>query len=102
MYVAMNRFRVSPGSEEAFEALWRNRDSHLSEVSGFKEFRMLRGAAGDGHTLYISQSVWESEEAFRGWTKSEAFRAAHKDVGDNRTLYEGPPQFEGFAALDGM
>ncbi len=34
--------------------------------------------------------------AFEAWTKSEAFRAAHQRAGDNKPLYLGPPQFEGF------
>ena len=29
-------------------------------------------------------------------TKSEAFRAAHQRAGDNKPLYLGHPQFEGF------
>ena len=34
MYIAMNRFKVAKGSEEEFEAIWRNRDRRLSEVPG--------------------------------------------------------------------
>ena len=30
MYIAMNRFKVAPGSEQAFEKVWTGRDSHLS------------------------------------------------------------------------
>lgn len=29
MYIAMNRFNVTPENAEAFEALWLGRDSHL-------------------------------------------------------------------------
>ena len=29
MYIAMNRFKISLGSEAAFEKVWRDRDSHL-------------------------------------------------------------------------
>lgn len=29
MFVAMNRFRVVPGSEDAFEEVWRSRKSRL-------------------------------------------------------------------------
>ncbi|TPI49750.1 antibiotic biosynthesis monooxygenase [Mesorhizobium sp. B2-9-1] len=43
MYIAMNRFKVQNGSEEAFENVWKNRDSSLSEVQGFREFHLLRG-----------------------------------------------------------
>jgi len=100
MYVAMNRFRVTKGSEDAFETLWRDRDSHLAGTSGFLDFAMLRGAATGDHTLYISQSRWASEEAFRGWMTSDSFRRAHRDAGGAKHLYLGPPTFEGFAALE--
>lgn len=43
MYFAMNRFRVAAGQEEAFEAVWKARDSSLSEMPGFIEFHLLRG-----------------------------------------------------------
>ena len=45
MFVAMNRFKVVRGSEEAFEAVWKNRNSTLSEMNGFREFHLLRGPA---------------------------------------------------------
>jgi heme-degrading monooxygenase HmoA len=40
--------------------------------------------------------VWENRAAFEAWTQSEAFRAAHHRAGDNKPLYLGHPQFEGF------
>ena len=102
MYVATNRFRVARGSEEAFETLWRERDSHLSGTPGFLEFRMLRGPSTQEATLYVSQSRWRDERAFRDWTTSESFRLAHRNAGGARDLYLGPPVFEGFEALDGI
>jgi len=35
------------------------------------------------------------------WTKSEQFRDAHRNAGENKPLYLGPPQFEGFSAVLG-
>lgn len=102
MYVAMNRFRVRNGFEEAFETLWRERDSRLAETPGFLEFLMLRGAPGDDVTLYISQSRWQSEAAFRDWMTSDSFRRSHRDAGSARDMYDGPPVFEGYEALDGI
>ena len=99
MYIAMNRFSVRPENATAFEELWLGRDSHLKGLPGFVEFHMLRGPENDGTVLYSSHTVWESEEAFRGWTKSEAFRAAHKDAGQTRKLHEGHPVFEGFETI---
>lgn len=99
MYIAMNRFKIVPGSEEAFEKVWADRDTHLDEVPGFKEFQLVRGPSHDDHTLYASHTVWASEDAFVAWTKSEAFRAAHRNAGDNKVLYLGHPEFEGFTVV---
>ena len=99
MFIAMNRFRVKQGSEADFEAVWLGRDTHLKGVPGFLSFELLRGPEADGCRLYASHSLWRSREAFEAWTRSEAFRLAHKDAGDNRDLYAGHPQFEGFEVL---
>ena len=99
MYIAMNRFKVVLGSEDAFEEVWRSRDSHLDKVPGFVEFHLLKGPVNEDHTLYSSHTIWSSEDDFIGWTKSEHFRAAHKNAGDNSTLYLGHPNFEGFEVV---
>jgi heme-degrading monooxygenase HmoA len=99
MFIAMNRFRVLPGSEAAFEDVWLSRDTHLGGVPGFIAFHLLRGPNNEDHTLYSSHTLWASREAFEAWTKSEAFRAAHRGAGENKPLYAGHPQFEGFEVL---
>lgn len=99
MFIAMNRFRVAPGREADFEQVWTSRDTHLREVPGFVEFHLLRGPARDDHVLYASHTVWRSRAAFEAWTRSEAFRAAHQDAGQNRPLYLGHPEFEGFEVI---
>ena len=99
MYIAMNRFRIAPGREEDFVNIWKNRETHLDEVPGFKQFNLLQGPTDEQCTLFSSHSVWESEEAFVNWTKSEAFRKAHAQAGDSKGIYLGPPQFEGFKAV---
>ncbi|MCT7375286.1 antibiotic biosynthesis monooxygenase family protein [Chelativorans salis] len=103
MFIAMNRFMVVEGSEEAFEEVWKNRDSSLKEMPGFVEFRLLRGPsnAEEGYTLYASHTIWRSREDFVAWTKSENFRDAHKNAGQNKGLYKGPPVFEGFSVVEG-
>jgi heme-degrading monooxygenase HmoA len=99
MFIAMNRFQVLRGQEAAFEAVWLSRDTHLEKVPGFLGFNLLRGPEGDDHTLYASHSQWASKAAFEAWTKSEEFRLAHRSAGDNKPLYVGHPQFEGFEVL---
>jgi heme-degrading monooxygenase HmoA len=104
MYIAMNRFKVAIGSEKAFEDVWRNRDSSLSQVPGFVEFRLLRGKANaeEDYTLFSSHTLWQSEEDFVNWTKSENFRAAHRTAGERKAMYKGPPVFEGFDVVAGI
>ncbi|MEM0923592.1 MAG: antibiotic biosynthesis monooxygenase [Pseudomonadota bacterium] len=102
MFVAMNRFRVVKGHEDAFEEVWRSRETRLEEMEGFKQFHLLRGAAKDDHTLYASHTIWDSREAFEAWTRSQQFRDAHKDAGQNKPLYQGHPEFEGFDAVEGV
>jgi len=102
MFVAMNRFKVVPGSESAFEDVWRNRKSRLEEMNGFVDFHLLRGPAGEEHTLYASHTVWQDEAAFRAWTTSEQFREAHKGAGQNKATYLGHPEFEGFSSVEGV
>jgi heme-degrading monooxygenase HmoA len=100
MYLAMNRFAVTPENTEAFEALWLGRDTMLKEMDGFVEFHMMKGTEReDGTILYASHTVWESEAAFRAWTRSEQFRKAHANAGGPNKLYEGHPSFEGFSPI---
>lgn len=99
MFIAMNRFKITPGREEEFERVWVGRDSRLDDVPGYLEFHLVRGPEREDHTLYATHTLWESEEAFVNWTKSEAFRAAHRNAGDNRDLYLGHPEFEGFSVV---
>ena len=66
MFIAMNRFRVTKGSEAAFEKVWLSRDTHLDQVPGFIEFHLLRGPEAEDHTLYASHTVWENHSVFDG------------------------------------
>lgn len=99
MFIAMNRFQVLPGEEAAFEQVWLGRDTHLESVPGFVEFHLLRGETTEDHTLFSSHTVWRSREDFEAWTRSDAFRQAHRNAGDNKPLYLGHPRFEGFDVI---
>ncbi|MBW2281820.1 MAG: antibiotic biosynthesis monooxygenase [Deltaproteobacteria bacterium] len=96
MYIATNRFSIGEGRETEFEEVWRSRDSHLDEVPGFQQFRLLRGATEDGATLYISHTQWESREAFEAWTRSDSFRKSHARTGSSQGVVLSHPKFEGF------
>ena len=95
----MNRFKITLGRENDFENIWKERDTHLESVPGFKKFNLIKGKKQDTHRLYASHSEWNSEEDFWDWTKSESFRLAHKDAASHRDLYLGPPDYEGFKVI---
>ena len=95
----MNRFKIVPGKEKKFEKVWRERDTHLSEVTGFKEFHLIKGEKTDEFSLYASHSIWNSKADFINWTKSEEFKLAHKNAGQHKDLYLGAPNFEGFEVV---
>ena len=75
MFVAMNRFKIVKGKETEFENVWKNRDSFLENVPGFKNFNLIKGEAKEDYTLYASHSIWDTKEDFLNWTKSESFRS---------------------------
>ena len=99
MFIAMNRFKIVKGREMDFEKIWQNRNTQLDVVPGFKEFHLVKGSSEETHTLYASHSTWNSESDFVNWTKSEAFRLAHKGAGEHGDLYIGHPIFEGFKVV---
>jgi Antibiotic biosynthesis monooxygenase len=76
MFIAMNRFKVNPGSD----------------VPGFVEFHLLKGPKRDDHTLYSSHTVWRAKADFEAWTRLQPFHAAHAKAGNNSLLYSGHPE----------
>jgi heme-degrading monooxygenase HmoA len=99
MYLTMNRFKVKPGQEEAFETVWTGRDSQLTSVPGFVSFHLIKGPAKDGYRLYASHTLWASAAAFGAWTKCGAFRSAHRGAGAHADIYLGPPELELFESV---
>jgi heme-degrading monooxygenase HmoA len=99
MFIAMNRFKVIHGAQTEFKQVWQSRDTRLRDVPGFLAFHLLRGPEHDDHTLYSSHTTWRRRADFETWTRSEAFRLAHRDAGANRPLYLGHPEFEGFEVI---
>lgn len=103
MFIAMNRFKVTEGSESDFETVWQSRESHLLGMDGFVEFKLLRGPhdAEGGYTLFASHTTWRSRDDFEAWTRSEQFRKAHANAGSGKVSYLGHPQLETFDTVDG-
>ena len=99
MFIAMNRFKIALGFEDGFEKIWRERDSHLSAVPGFKKFNLLKGEVNEDHVLYASHTIWDSKADFEAWTESDAFRKAHAQTSAPKGTYLTHPQLETFASV---
>jgi heme-degrading monooxygenase HmoA len=92
----MNRFKIVNGREKDFEKIWKDRDTHLDKVNGYREFHLIKGVKEDSFTLYASHTIWDTKDDFVNWTQSDAFRLAHKGAGKHGDMYIGHPVFEGF------
>lgn len=75
-FVAVNYINCTPEYRERFEELFGSRAHAIDSMPGFIEMHVLRPAKeGDN---YLIVSYWETEAAFKDWTKSEAFTEGHK------------------------
>ena len=99
MYIAMKRFRIGPGREDEFETVWRERESYLDDVAGFRGFHLLRGEQGEAETVFVSHSTWESRAAFSAWTDSEEFTKAHRRGRTPEGVVLAHPDFEGYEVV---
>lgn len=95
----MNRFKIKSGNEQDFINIWKDRNTFLETVPGFKEFHLLQGPSTDEYTLFSSHATWESRRHFEDWTHSEAFRKAHANAGSRKDIYLGSPQLECFEVV---
>jgi heme-degrading monooxygenase HmoA len=95
MFVAMNRFKVTPGREADYEEQWRGRESYLTDVPGFQHFALLKG---DSPGEYVSHTIWKDRQAFMDWTASEAFAKSHRQ-GSVVGLLQGPPEVSLYEAV---
>ena len=102
MFIAMNRFKIWKGKEQEFEEIWRTRDTYLSDIKGFKQFNLIKSVeqnTDQEFTIFASHSIWNSQEDFKKWTQSDAFKKAHKGAGKHKNIYVEPPKFEGFEVV---
>ena len=83
---------------DEIEAISTNQDVKVI-TKGSTGALEIKGDTNEKFSLYSSHSTWDSKNDFINWTKSEAFRLAHKNAAQHRDLYLGPPDFEGFEVV---
>ncbi len=103
MYIAMNRFKVIIGSESAFEAVWKGAipAGRCPGLPGVPPAAWRYECGGRLYAVFLAYRLAQ-RRGFLNWTKSENFRMAHRNAGDNKALYWGPPRFEGFNVVAGV
>ena len=101
MYVVMNRIEVEPERAETFEAHFGgSMERTLGAVPGLVRSSLLKPARPG--QPYVAQMEFDSEESFRGWLQSDAFRAArgHGPGGGEGNGDAGPgPSVEAYEAI---
>lgn len=75
MIVTCNRIPVNPDHAAAFEERFADRSTLVDGMPGFISFQLLRPK--DPQDPYVVMTFWETEEAFRAWTESDAFKEGH-------------------------
>jgi heme-degrading monooxygenase HmoA len=98
MIVTCNRIPVNTEHAEAFEARFADRASLVDGMPGFISFQLLRPKnAGDP---YVVMTFWESEEHFKQWTESAAFKEGHARSGSLPSqTFAGHPKLEIFDVI---
>lgn len=75
-FVAVNYINCSPEYTGRFEELFGSRAKAIDTMPGFVNMHVLKPQKeGDA---YLIVSYWDSEQAFKDWTKSPAFLEGHK------------------------
>lgn len=75
-FVAINYIDAEPDYIKRFEELFISRAREIDKIEGFQHMEVLKPLEEGNSYLIISH--WESEESFKGWTKSEEFLKGHK------------------------
>lgn len=73
-YVVMNNIPVTEDGGDKVEEQFKQRNSGLSNMTGFQAFRLLRPKKGN---TYVVLTQWHSEADFDNWKNSAAFKNQH-------------------------
>jgi heme-degrading monooxygenase HmoA len=86
--IGMN-YQVREGKEQVFENAFASVLDAMRGVEGHAESHLYR-EVGDGSCSYLIVSRWTSEDAFRGFIRSERF--AKVTSWGSEHILDGPPR----------
>lgn len=100
-FVAINYISCKETYKHRFEELFASRAHAIDRIPGFIEMEVLKPTK-DGEYLIVSH--WESEQAFRSWTKSPEFLEGHQrgfeDIKQAKKNGEEPPMTSDFKTYE--
>lgn len=101
MLIAMNKFFIHQGFEDAFEKRWREHHSLFDQSPGFVGFRLLKQVLNKSEKIeFISFSEWIDEKSFLQWTESEESRRAHSQSSPMPPgMMAGAPEFRAYRTI---
>lgn len=77
MLVVTNTIKVKEGAGAALAERFAGAGG-VQDMPGFVRLEVWHGSAKEGAEELKICTVWENEEAFKGWTASESFRNSHR------------------------
>lgn len=77
MYIVSNTTIITKG--DGHQLIQRfNRVGEVEKMEGFLGLEVFEGQRLKDHDEVTIMTRWENEEAFKRWTESDAFKAAHR------------------------
>ena len=96
-FVALSRFEVMPGWEDAVSDAFADRPHQVEHAPGFVRLEVLRPAEHPAEFWLLT--FWTDEAAFRVWHRSHDRKAAHAAMPDGLRLRPGSAQLSRFELI---
>ncbi|KAA3650912.1 antibiotic biosynthesis monooxygenase family protein [Denitromonas sp.] len=87
MFIAVSRFVIANGMEEAVREAFIRRPHQVDDAPGFQRMEVLRPIAQPAE--FWLMTWWDDEAAFDAWHRSHAFRDAHRGMPPGLRLKPG-------------
>ncbi|TMW70457.1 antibiotic biosynthesis monooxygenase family protein [Alteribacter natronophilus] len=81
MYVVMNELHVPKEGRENVSGRFAESAERMKQVPGCLDFMFLDPADDDNYQVVLTK--WESEDDYKAWVDSRAFRESHKKRREN-------------------
>lgn len=89
MFMAENCLKLKKGSAPKIVERFQNRQG-IETIEGFKEMMVTITKHNEDYDEVKILTIWEAEDAFKNWLKSDVFKEAHQNVKDNNEDKESP------------